>query len=201
MGGAGTGGRPRRQEPDDHRVLHRERGCHGCPHGRLLLHGAHAHDPRGAAEETPEVLLRYRRGDPGDRRHERPVRPRSEDRPRRRHRDQPSHLALVGPGLQGNRVPHRPDLGHAGRRAHPGGNPLLEGRDPGEVHPLGRLRSREVCPLGFREIPGCRGQARHADARRGRGDEHREDLQGSAPEGDPLPREGALRTRVREGLQ
>ena len=42
LGRAGTGGRPRRQEPDDHGLLHRERGRHGRAHRRFLLHGAHA---------------------------------------------------------------------------------------------------------------------------------------------------------------
>jgi len=52
----------------------------------------------------------------------------------------------------------------------------------------------------FEKFPG-RGQARHPDARRGRGDEHREKLQGGVPEGDPLPREGPVRPRLCEGLQ
>ena len=60
--------------------------------------------------EAAEVLLRHRRGHRGHRRHQHPVRPRPEDRPRGRHRDQPAHLALLGPGLQGHRLPHRPRL-------------------------------------------------------------------------------------------
>ena len=35
LGGTGTGGGPRRQEPDDHRLLHRERRRHGRAHRRL----------------------------------------------------------------------------------------------------------------------------------------------------------------------
>ena len=42
LGGAGAGGRPRRQGPEDHRLLHRERRSDGRPHGRFLLHRPHA---------------------------------------------------------------------------------------------------------------------------------------------------------------
>ena len=42
LGGTGAGSRPRRQEPDDHRLLHRERRCHGRAHRRLLLRRADA---------------------------------------------------------------------------------------------------------------------------------------------------------------
>ena len=44
LGGTGTRSRPRRQEPDDHRLLHRERGRDGRAHRRLLLRRADADD-------------------------------------------------------------------------------------------------------------------------------------------------------------
>ena len=47
LGRAGVGGRAGCQEPDDHRLLHRERRCDGRPHGRLLLHGPDAHHRQG----------------------------------------------------------------------------------------------------------------------------------------------------------
>ena len=53
----------------------------------------------------------------------------------------------------------------------------------------------------FEKFRGRRGQARHADARRRRGDEHRQELQGGLPEGDPLAGERPLRARLRQGLQ
>ena len=49
LGGAGARGRPRRQEPDDHRLLHRERRRHGRAHRRLLLRRADADHRAGAA--------------------------------------------------------------------------------------------------------------------------------------------------------
>ena len=151
--------------------------------------------------EAAEVLLRHRRGHRGHRRHQHPVRPRPQDRPRGRHRDQPAHLALLGPGLQGHRLPHRARLRQAGRRPDAGRDPLLARRHAGEVHALGRLRGRQVRPLGLREVQGRRGQARHADARRRRGDEHRQELQGGLPEGDPLAGERPPRPGLRQGLQ
>ena len=56
LGGAGTGGRPRRQEPDDHRLLHRERGRHGRAHRRLLLRRADAdHRPEAAGASCRNI--------------------------------------------------------------------------------------------------------------------------------------------------
>jgi hypothetical protein len=75
LGGAGAGSRSRRQGPEDHRLLHRERRCHGRAYRRLLLHRPDAHHRSRAAEETPKVLVRHRPGDRGYRRHEHPVRP------------------------------------------------------------------------------------------------------------------------------
>ncbi len=86
-------------------------------------------------------------------------------------------------------------------RADPRRDPVLARRHPREVHAVGRLRGDQVRAVGVREVPGGRGQARHADAGGRRGDEHREDLQGGLPEGDPLPRDRALRPRLRQGLQ
>ncbi len=77
-----------------------------------------------------------------------------EDGPRRHHRDQPAHLALVGPGLQGHRLPHRARFRQTRRRPHARRNPLLARRHAGEIHPLRRLCRGEVLPLGLREIQG-----------------------------------------------
>ena len=55
LGGAGARGRPRRQEPDDHRLLHRERRRHGRAHRRQLLHRPDAHHRARAAGEAAEA--------------------------------------------------------------------------------------------------------------------------------------------------
>jgi len=79
-------------------------------------------------------------------------------------------------GLQGHRLSHRACFRQTRRRSHARRNPLLARRDAGEIHPLRRLCRREVFPLGLREIQRIDRQARHADARRRRGHEHRQDL-------------------------
>ena len=97
--------------------------------------------------------------------------------------------------------PDRVRLVPAGRGPDPGRNPLLAGRHAREVHALGRLRRRQVLPLGLREVQGRRGQARHPDAGRRRGHEHRQELQGGLPEVDPLARNRPARPGLREELQ
>ncbi|MDZ7598390.1 MAG: ATP-grasp domain-containing protein [Desulfobacterales bacterium] len=72
---------------------------------------------------------------------------------------------------------------------------------PGKIHPLGRLRGGQVRALGLREVQGRSGQAGHPDAGRGRGHEHRQDLQGGLPEGHPLAGNRPLRAGFRQGLQ
>ena len=124
-----------------------------------------------------------------------------EDRPDRRDRDQPAHIAVLGAGIQGDRFPDRADLFQARGRYDAGRDSLLARRHAGEVHAVRRLRRREVLPLGVREVPRLHRQARHADAGGRRGHEHRQELQGGLPEVDPLARDQALRPGLREELQ
>ena len=53
----------------------------------------------------------------------------------------------------------------------------------------------------FEKFKGVAGQARHPDAGRRRGHEHRQELQGGLPEVDPLPGNRPLRPRVCQGFQ
>ena len=71
-----------------------------------------------------------------------------EDRPRGGDRDQSADVALLGAGIQGDRLPHRLRFVAAGRRADHGRDPLLARRHAGEVHALGRLRGGQVLPAG-----------------------------------------------------
>ena len=64
--------------------------------------------------------LRHRRGHRGHRRHEYPVRPRPGQRSGGGDRDQPAHLTFFGPGVEGDRLSHRPGLEPPGRRPDPG---------------------------------------------------------------------------------
>ena len=63
-----------------------------------------------------------------------------------------------------------------------------------------RLCGAQIRTLGIREVQGCERRTGHADARCGRGHEHRQDLQRSLPEGDPLARAGLLRPGLRGQL-
>ncbi len=67
--------------------------------------------------------------------------------------------------------------------------------------PSGRLRGGQVRPLGLREVPGRRGPAGDADAGRGRGHVHRQELQGVPAEGYPLSGDRPPRLGLRQGLQ
>ena len=109
-----------------------------------------------------------------------------------RHRDQPPHLALLGPGLQGHRLSHRHGELHVGRGPDVGRDPLLARRHAGEVHAVRRLRGGQVRPLGLREVPRRPGPAGDADAGGGRGDVHRQELQGIAAKSHPFPRDRAV---------
>jgi len=73
LGGAGAGSRPRRQEPDDHGLLHRERGRDGRAYRRFLLRRADADDRSQAPGEAAGLFLPHRRGHRRHRRHEHPV--------------------------------------------------------------------------------------------------------------------------------
>jgi len=186
LGGARTRGRPRCRQQQDHRVLHRERRPHGGAHGRLVLHGAHAHRGPSASAAPSGDLLPHRRGHRRHRGHQHPVRARSGDRAGRRHRDQPTHVTVIGPGIEGHRLPHRSRVGQAGRWSEPLGHPLLARRHARQVHPLRRLRRGQVRPVGLREVRRRRRPTGHPDARCRRGHEHWQDVQGGFPEVDPV---------------
>ena len=119
---AGGDARPRRQLRD--RLLDRERRPDGRAHRRLdhRRSGPDAHRRRVPADARRRVRLhppRRRR----DRRQQRAVRGEPRDRRAGRHRDEPARLALVGAGVEGDRVPDRQDRRQARRRLHPAGDP------------------------------------------------------------------------------
>ena len=121
-----------------------------------------------------------RPGDPGDprrrgrdRRLQRAVRGQPRERRDRRDRDEPARLALLGPGLEGDRLPDRQDGGEAGRRLRPRGDPQRHHpRDAGLLRADDRLRRDEDPALRLREVPRRRGPPLdpHAERRRGDGD-------------------------------
>ncbi len=187
------GGGPRPGRQLHHRLLDRERRPDGRAH-RRQHHGrpcAHPHRQgiSAHAQRRDRGAARDRRR---HRRLERPVRDRSGRRPDGDHRDEPAGLALLGAGLEGDRVSDR-----QGRRAPRGG--LHARRDHQRHHRLHagllradhRLRGHQGAALHLREVPRDRAAADHLDevGRRGHGD--RADLRRVAAEGAPLARDRA----------
>ena len=149
-----------------------------------------------------EVLLRHRRGDRGHRRHQHPVRPRS-----RRPAAWWSSRSTRAPRAP-RRWPPRPPASpsRSSRRMLAGGLTLDEipyWRDGTleKYTPSGDYVVVKFARWAFEKFQRRRGQAGHADARRRRGDEHRQELQGGLPEGHPLAGERPLRPGLRQGLQ
>ena len=136
----------------------------------------------------------------GDRRVQRAVRRRSADGSPGDHRDEPEGLALVGPGLEGHRVPHRQDRRPPGRRVPPR-------RDPQRHHPGharlvrtdDRLRGDQGAALGLREAARDRRPPGHPHAVGRGGDGHRAHVLRVAAEGVALARAGARRPQCRPG--
>ncbi len=110
----------------------------------------------------------------------------------------PRVVALLRPGLQGDRLPHRQDRRQAGgrlparrtaQRHHP--------RDAGLLRADHRLRRHQGAALGVREIPRRRPDADDADEVGRRDDGHRPNLQGIAAKGAARPGDGQFRPGLR----
>ena len=91
-----------------------------------------------------------------------------------RHRDEPARVALLGAGLQGDRLPDRQGRGQARGRLHArrARQRHHRRRDAGLVRADHRLRRHQDPALRLREIPRRRARAHHLDeiGRRGDGD-------------------------------
>ena len=193
--------RSHRQRRD--RVLDREPRPDGGPHRRQRVRRSPADADR------PPVPGAARPGDRGhprrrgrDRRLERPVRGQPRDRRDRRHRDEPTRLALERARLQGDRLSDCQDRGPARGRLHAAGDPQRHHPgDPGELRARDRLLRREVAALRLREVPRCRGRADDAHEVGGGGDGDRADVQAGVRQGAALTRaryDGAV-SRGRRG--
>ena len=139
-----------------------------------------------------------RQGRRRDRRIEHPVRGQPGERPDGRHRDEPARLAVVGAGVEGDRVPDREDRRQAGARLSPRRDPERHhAPDAGLLRADHRLRRRQDSALELREVPAGRSHADDADEVGGRGDGDRPDVQGSVHEGRAVARARAQRPAVR----
>ena len=111
------------------------------------------------------------------------------DRRAARDRDEPARLALLGPRLEGDRLPDRQGRGQARRRLHARRDPERPDEDdPGELRADARLRRRQVPALRLREVPRRRHLARDADEVGRRGDGDRAHVPGGVLEGVLEPR-------------
>ena len=123
-----------------------------------------------------------------DRRLERAVRGQSGGRPPGRHRDEPAGVALLGAGLEGDRLPDRQGRGQARGRLHARRDRQRHHRrrDAGLVRADHRLRRHQDPALRLREISRRRADADHLDEVGRRGDGDRPHLPGKPAEGAAL---------------
>ena len=193
--------RPRRQLRDH--LLDRERRPDGRAHRRLdhRRPGADADRRRVPADARRRVRLH-----PPRRRRDRRLatcssRSNPDDRRAGRHRDEPARVALVGAGLEGDRLPDRQDRRQARRRLH-------ARRDPQRHH--ARRRRPASSRSSTTSSPRSRaGRSRSCPARRGilgtqmqsrrRGDGDRPHVPREPAEGAALARAGPPRPQLRPG--
>ena len=131
------------------------------------------------------------RGRRRDRRLQHPVRGQPGGRRGGGDRDEPARVALLGAGVEGDRVPDREDRRPARRRLRARGDPERHhAAHAGLVRAHDRLRGGEDPALRVREVPVRRGRPDDADEERRRGDGDRAHLQAGVHEGDALARAG-----------
>ena len=154
--GVRDGGGPRQGGQLHHRLLDREPRPDGHPHRRLDHGGAGADAVR---QGIPADAQRLDRDPARDRRRhrrlERAVRDQSEGRPDGRHRDEPARLALVGAGVEGDRLSDRQGRRQARGRLHArrAEERHHRRRDAGELRAAHRLRRHQDPALRVREVP------------------------------------------------
>ena len=138
---------------------------------------------------------------PGARRRgrlQRPVRALARLDRARRHRGQPARLALVGAGIEGDRLPDRPGRGPDRGRAAAGRDPERRDRhDRRRLRAGARLRGGQAAALPVRQVPGRGPDARQPDEGDRRGDGHRPDVRVGAQQGAARTRAGRRRAAGR----
>ena len=132
-----------------------------------------------------------------DRRVQRPVRGRSQDRADGGDRDEPAGVASLGAGVEGDRLPDRQGRGAAGGGLHARRDRQRHHRrrDPGELRADDRLCRDQDPALRVREVQGRRRDPDHLDEVGGRGDGDRTELRREPAEGASRAGDGADRAR------
>ena len=105
-------------------------------------------------------------------------------------RGEPPRVALVGPGVEGQRLSDRACDGQGRRRAYARRDHA--GQYARQLRADARLRGHQSRPLPVRQVQRCVEQAGYADEGHGRGDVHRPHDGGKPPEGAALARNGCL---------
>ena len=124
------------------------------------------------------------------------------ERPDGRHRDEPARVALVGAGVEGDRLSDCQDRREARARLSPRRDSQRHhAPDAGLLRADDRLRGRQDSALEFREVSAGRSDADHADEVGRRSDGDRPHVQGSVHEGRPVARARTERSAVRAGRQ
>ena len=138
-------GRPRPRRQLHHRLLDREHRSDGGAYRRFGDGRAGADPDR---QGIPDHAQRRDRGAARDRRRyrrvERAVRGQPGRRPARRHRDEPARVALLGAGLEGDRLPDRQGRRQAGGRLH--ARRACTTRSPASRRPRSSRRSTTSSP-------------------------------------------------------
>ena len=87
---------------------------------------------------------------------QRAVRGQPDERPHGRHRDEPARVALLGAGLEGDRLPDRQDRGQARGGLHARRDRQRHhARDAGVLRAEHRLHRGQGAALGVREVPAA----------------------------------------------
>ncbi len=192
----GGGARPQRQL--HHRLLDREHRSDGRAHRRLHHRRAGADlDRQGISAHARRLDRGVARDRGGDRRLQRAVRRQSGRRPPRRHRDEPAGVALVGLGVEGDRLPDRQGRRQARGRLHARRDRERHHRrgDARLVRADDRLRRHQDPALRVREISRRRARPDHLDEIGRRGDGDRAHVPGKPAEGAALARNRPHRPR------
>ena len=180
-------------------LLDREHRSDGRAH-RRQHHGRADSDAdrQGISADARRRAAHHPQGRRRNRRIEHPVCGQPGQRPDDRHRDEPARVAIVGAGLEGDRLPDREDRREARARLPPRRDPERHhARHARVLRADHRLRRGEDPALELREVPAGGSHADDADEVGRRGDGDRPDLQGSVHEGRPLARARTQRTAVR----
>ena len=192
------GGGARQKGQLHHHLLDRKHRSDGRAHRRFDHRRSGADADRQGIPDHARRLDRGLARDRGrDRRLERAVRGQSGRRAHGGDRNEPARLALVGAGLEGDRVSDRQGRGQARRRLHARRDRQRHHRrrDAGVVRADDRLYRHQDPALRVREVSGRRADADDGDEVGRRSDGDRPHLPGIAAEGAALARDRPRRAR------